>query len=165
MVVVLDIDGTLANNDHRSHHVDCDNPNWDAFLAPDLVGKDIPFSGAIRAIKHFQALKYKLIFLTGRNEALRDTTMRWLLEHFELDVQESELYMRPLGNMLKPSEYKREQVLAIKQDYGSDLVFIDDDKYLHAVYAEFGIALHAPECWVTMFPDHGELETETHWRK
>lgn len=165
MVIVLDIDGTIANNDHRAHHVDKEAPDWDTFLTPDLVGKDTPIAGARRAVKHFQLLKYKMLFLTGRNEALRDTTMRWLLEHYELDVREEDLMMRPLGNMLKPTEFKREQVSAIRQEYGENLIFFDDDLYMHAVYAEYGIAMHAPECWKTMFPDHGELPPETHWRK
>lgn len=165
MVIVLDIDGTISDGTHRAHHLEGEKPNWEKFLEPSLVEKDTPIAVAKRCIQNFVRLKYRIVFLTGRNESLRDTTTRWLLEHFDISVGFENLLMRPAGNLLKATEYKREQVINIRQDYGPELLFIDDDKYMHKVYEEFGIALHAPECWTTMFPDHGELAQETLWRK
>lgn len=165
MVIVLDIDGTLANNDHRAHYVDGDVKDWENFLRPDLVIKDTPIARTKDALKKAQDLGYTIVFLTGRNESLRDTTMRWLFDHYGVDANDETLYMRPIGNLLKPTEYKHQQLTSIRRDFGNSLLFVDDDKYMHKVYAEFGLSLKAPECWDVLFPEFLELEEEVAWRK
>ena len=171
MFCVIDIDGTIANNKHRIHFIETPGkpPDWTGFLNPDLVYKDTPVEGAVLGVKNLERLGYELCFLTGRHEGLRDVTMRWLLENFDLNVMESRLLMRPAGNMLNPSEYKREQVIGLLSslDKSRGIIFLDDDKYAWDMFAEFGIVLRAPECWKTMFPVPliADGETEELWRK
>lgn len=171
MIVVLDIDGTIANNDHRSHYVerkegDETPKDWESFLQPHLVAKDTVVEGVATSVKHFQRLGYRIVFLTGRNEGLRKTTDAWIKEHLELDITEEQLIMRAAGNMMKPTEYKREQLIQLKSDYPNEsFVFVDDDKFMWNVYAEFGVVLRAPECWNVVFPHTTEEEPSNIWRK
>lgn len=167
MIIVIDIDGTVANNDHRAHHVDNKpKPNWEAFMQPHLVAKDTLVPGAKKAIEHFQELRYKVIFLTARHEGLRATTTQWIQEHLGLEVNDDTLIMRNAGNMLKASEYKREQAQSLKTEHPMEqFVFIDDDKYTWASYSDIGLVLRAPECWDSIFPETKEIEPADVWRK
>lgn len=166
MIIVLDIDITIANNDHRAHHVDGEKKDWAAFLAPHLVAKDVLVEGAKRAIEHFQALNYKIIFLTGRNESLRDTTAEWLLKHLGIEVNDDSLLMRGAGNMMTAATYKRQSAQMLKSRYPAEtFLFVDDDKFSWAAYAEIGLVLKAPECWETIFPHNAETEPVDIWRK
>lgn len=154
MNIVLDIDGTIANNAHRVHHLTTGpQPDWNAFLEPSLVAKDTLIPGAERAIRLFEELKYQIFFLTGRGEHLRLTTHAWLLQHLNLDIPDERLLMRPQGNLLKATEFKREQLLALRQDYPGPFLYADDDKHMWPVYREFGVVLAAPACWAVLFPE------------
>ena len=155
MFVVLDLDETLADVSHRVHHVEKEPRDWDAFFAPELVIKDKVVSGAARVLTHFMDLKYDILILTGRNEDLRDTTMRWIQENLDIPVPDENLLMRPAGNMLNAGEFKREQLLNYRQGLeNKDVSFliIDDDPEVCASLKEFGVVLKAPECWTTLFP-------------
>lgn len=171
MIIVSDIDSTVANNDHRAHFVDRkegdDTPkDWKGFLQPHLVEKDTIVEGAERGFEHFKRLGYKILFLTGRNEGLRDVTAKWIKDKFDLDVDDDTLLMRGIGNMLTPVHYKREQLQALKTQYPREtFIFLDDDKYMWSVYAEFGVVLRAPECWDVIFPHNTEVEPVDQWRK
>lgn len=166
MIIVLDIDLTIANNDHRAHHVDGEKKDWDAFLAPHLVAKDVLVEGARRGIEHFQALNYQIMFLTGRNENLRDVTSQWLLTQLGIEVSDDSLLMRGAGNLMTAGAYKRESAQALKSRFPKEtFVFIDDDKHSWAGYANIGIVLRAPQCWETIFPQNAEAEPVDIWRK
>lgn len=155
MFVVLDVDQTIADNSHREHHVNKTPKDWDAFLEPSLVFKDTVVSGAERVIAQLVELKYDLVILTGRNEDLRDVTMRWLLDKLNLAVPDTHLLMRPAGNMLNAAEFKREQLLNFKQgleNRDNGFIIIDDDVSVGSTLSSFGIILKAPECWDLLFP-------------
>ena len=171
MIIVLDIDGTLANNDHRAHLVDRKEDdktpkNWVEFLKPHLVAKDVVIKGAMKALEHFQLLKYKILFLTGRHEGLRDVTTQWIFEKLGIEVNDDTLLMRGAGNMTTAASYKREQAQGLRSQFPAEtFVFIDDDKYSWQGYADIGLVLRAPECWETIFPQTTEAEPVDVWRK
>lgn len=159
MHVVIDIDGTVANNRHRAHYVENGQRDWDSFLRPDLVLKDTLIPGAKKVIEKFIELKYEVIFVTGRHEPLRDATMRWLQEKLGFDANDNNLLMRPAGNMMNAATYKREQVIALKREryiHGRGFIFIDDDVKTLPMFAEHGLALQAPQCWDVMFVEPKE---------
>lgn len=165
MYVILDLDGTLADLAHRLHYVSKEPKNWEAFFAPERVYKDELMPGAARVIAHFENLKYELVVLTARNEDLRDTTMRWLLEKLNLSLPEGHLLMRANGNMLTPAEYKREQLLNFKQGLetkDNNFLIIDDDPEVGESLKEFGVVLRAPECWALLFQERPAARLEDH---
>ena len=164
MHVILDIDGTLSDASHRAHHLNSNPKNWEAFLAPDTVSKDIPIPGAVEAVRKMVALNYHLTFLTGRNESLRDVTSTWLLNHFDFATNDFNLLMRPVSNMLKAAEYKAQQMQVLLAEFkaggANDFVFIDDDPQVFDVYAAEGLILKAPDCWKILFPSKPEAGEE-----
>jgi len=168
MYAIIDIDGTLADNTHRSHFLEKELKDWEGFLCPNRVAKDTVIPGAKRGLEQLRQLNTDLIFLTGRNEMLRDTTSVWLSQNFDIVVPEEWLLMRPVGNLLKPSEYKCAHIQNLVQTLQCDrgFLFIDDDPYMWPIYAQYGLVLKAPDCWTTLFPESPEdLPRETNWRK
>lgn len=150
MLVVMDIDGTVADAAHRKAFAG----DPDKYTAPDLVFKDAVVPGAADAIAEFGRLGYRVVFVTSRGEHLRDVTVRWLLEKLGVAVDEAQLVMRNGGNLLTPAEYKHEAVVAARVDadrYRSCLL-IDDDSDVCARYQELGATLKSPECWGVLFP-------------
>lgn len=162
MLVVLDIDGTLSNNEHREHHRKKSPPDFETYFRPDLVFKDSPIPEAQRVVAKMQDLRFELVCLTGRNETLRDVTGRWLLEHFNIDAGDNNLIMRPLGNMRPHQEYKAEAMQNLLAEYKSrgerSFIFVDNDSRVFDIYGAEGLVLHAPHCWATMFRVFAEPE-------
>lgn len=156
MYVILDVDGTLANNKHREHFLEKKPKDWDGFFQPHLVAQDAVIENSARAVERFKALKYTIVILTGRSENLRDATMRWLLEKLNLDIKDENLLMRPNGNMLSQREYKRDKLITYKRSLDiRDVPFmiIDDDERALDGMGDLGITLRAPSCWAVLFPE------------
>jgi len=155
MFVVIDVDGTLADNTHRAHFLKDGAKNMEAYLAAVEVAKDSAFPEAVRVVAKLQELKYDIVILSERPEALRDTTMRWLLAEYALDIPETQLLMRPTGNMLGDLEGKREQFGSFMsgiETRRSGFIFIDDNPAVCASMELYGHTLLAPKCWETLFP-------------
>lgn len=167
MNLILDIDGTLSDAEHRAHYVNKDIPDWQGFLQPNLVGLDTVIEGSQRGFEYLSKIATKVYFLTGRNESLREVTAKWLHDNFKVNkLKHVRLIMRPLNDNRLPTTYKDEALVKIKAHSPRVTIAIDDDKFMMKVYRDHGfIALHAPECWKTMFPDFDHLTNETAWRR
>lgn len=123
MLVVFDIDGTLANIEHRLDYVRSKPKNWRAFEAGipnDKVNEPVA--------KVFHALhngENTLIFASGRNESSRGATVDWL----ELNGMGNyeRLYMRSADDFRSDDVVKQEILDKIVYDYGKkpDMVFDD----------------------------------------
>ena len=80
-IIVCDLDGTLANCEHRVHHVRNKPKNWDAFYAgvrEDEVN-DVVLNVLDKFISYEGSL-YDIIFCTGRPERCRADTEWWFRE-------------------------------------------------------------------------------------
>ena len=73
-LVLCDIDGTVANNDHRQNVLKAFD-DWDEFF---LLKDDEPIQVIIEMVKHKVEFNNHLIFLTGRPEKYRKMTEDWL---------------------------------------------------------------------------------------
>ena len=168
LLLILDIDGTLSDNVHRAHLVECDKPDWEAFLKPELVAKDPPILDAVRCIRHFQNLGAEIVFLTGRREPLRDTTREWIFKYFDINATSITLFMRQSGNSDKPTVLKNKiiQELIIPQYRDHTMIAIEDDPYMQQIYFQNGIIpLQAPGCWKTIFSFDKSLPAEEWLRR
>lgn len=124
--IISDIDGTLANCDHRRHHVEGKKKDWDAFFAE--MGDDAP---KYKVINTYHAL-LKIggieegILCTGRFEKDREKTQTWLEENF---VSYEHLLMRKDGDF-RPDEVVKEEMLdqLLALGYEPYLVLDDRDK-------------------------------------
>jgi hypothetical protein len=147
MILVLDIDGTLANTDHRAYLVECEKPDWDAFFSSDMVEKDSPFPEAQKVLQEMTKLFDDVYFISGRRETLRETTKDWLKKHYDFDVEDDHLFLR--DDHTPPSKFKKSIVENKLKDH-KDLVFIDDEEGNLEIFQDSGKILKAPECWIEL---------------
>lgn len=79
-VIIFDIDGTLADAEHRVHLIDGHEKDWQQFF--DKAADDPPHH-EIQWLNHIMAERedVELIVLTARPEKQREMTERWLEEH------------------------------------------------------------------------------------
>ena len=121
-VVIFDIDGTLANNDHRQHHLNGEKKDWDAFFSEQA--DDDLYDMTNEMLLMFNNEGYEIVLLTGREEKYRGVTERWLQENF---VYWDELIMRPTGSRMKDDEWKLKHIKAIEKG-GRPVVAIFEDR-------------------------------------
>lgn len=101
-IIVCDLDGTLANCEHRVHHVRNKPKNWDAFYAgvrEDEVN-DVVLNVLDKFISYEGSL-YDIIFCTGRPERCRADTEWWFREvlHMSTDPKYGfQMFMRKDGD-------------------------------------------------------------------
>lgn len=178
MLVICDIDGTVANNDHRAHLVEPEDGSrptdemWAKFMAPELIVQDTPIPGAYSTlsnlIEHNENLQ--LVWLTGRGGTLHEPTFQWLAKHFPDLMPHSFLITRPEEHEhTKAVVYKTAMIEKLMENIvwktQTKLAF-DDDRYLWPVYKKYGmLALRAPHCWEHLYPESGELLPEDSWRR
>jgi len=152
MILILDIDGTLADTSHRAGFIEKLNPtdeDWDRFFDPELVAQDVPIAESQNALGKVSKIFDKVIFLTGRPEYLRKTTAHWLDVYFGIAPTPDELFMRPSESRISNSTIKEELLEdKVKPLYGDqDWIFIDDEVKNLEMFEYYGKALRAPECW------------------
>lgn len=104
MLVIFDLDGTLADDEHRRHlhhageyeafHQAChlDSPNY-----PMLSMLDVVISSGVACE-----------IWSGRSEATRDKTLRWFERHRAGRSLPVPLKMRPVGNQMPGAELKEQ---------------------------------------------------------
>lgn len=99
--VIFDIDGTLANANHRLHHYP---GNKKEFFSPDLVGKDAIIPEIVELLEMLHSTNYVLL-VTSRKEALRETTENWFAQN---KIRFDALLMRQDSDHRDDTEVKRE---------------------------------------------------------
>lgn len=149
-VYIVDIDSTIANNNHRAdmlekqcivclhvpmpvkHHAPCPNcgntiskvtqSSWDSFLDPEAVYQDAPIEKAIQVLNRMRQLGFEIHFITGRNEGYTgDVTKRWLKEHAGWNPDTECLIMRQASESgMAASKYKAVAFERLKEQCGFD---------------------------------------------
>lgn len=111
-IVILDLDGTLADGRHRLHLL----PTKDQHLTKSWVefnlaaGDDAPFEDNINLGRALYRAGFKCIILTGRSAIARDITIKWLAEH---GVLYDDLIMRGADDDRKDTVIKEEYLRSI----------------------------------------------------
>jgi hypothetical protein len=131
MLVAFDIDGTLANIEHRLDYVRTKPKNWKAFdagIPNDKVNQSVAMM--------FWALQeqemHDIILASGRNERSRQATEQWLTHNALGGYQK--LYMRKADDFRSDDIVKLEILDEIIADYGRkpDMVFDDRPRVVRA---------------------------------
>lgn len=120
--IIVDLDGTLCDIEHRVHHVHTKPKNWKAFN--QAMDKDEPYFWCIELIAAMKARGYKVFFVTGRDEGSREMTEEWLKKH---KVEYDELHMRKKADFREDSEVK-EEVYVKKIEKRAQVLFVVDDR-------------------------------------
>jgi len=145
--IIVDIDGTLSNPNHRRHLVEGEDKDWEKFFSK--VDED-PINEwcktLVTSIKcsMYQPVEIKVILVTGRPEISKDgvnvyrKTVEWLDEH-NLGNMYDELVMRPKGDFRKDTVVKQEILDEQLPDADSILFAVDDRKDIAKMWRENGI--------------------------
>lgn len=136
MLVVFDIDGTLANIEHRLAFVRSKPKNWKAFDAG--IPNDLVNPHVAEVFWSMANVNHEIILASGRNERNRDATVKWLRENNLVGWQK--LYMRKADDFRSDDIVKREILDEIVADYGRkpDMVF-DDRPRVVRMWREAGV--------------------------
>lgn len=151
MDIIFDIDGTLADASHRLHFINDTaywksrdgkppSPDWESFLASDLVSKDEIIRPIWTLMDSLLASDHGVLFITGRRESERAMTEEWL-SRVNCDVRRMTssrirsqnwpkltlpLYMRQNGDRRPSDVVKREGLQRARADgFVPELVFED----------------------------------------
>jgi len=120
--IIVDIDGTLADVEHRVHHVNKEQKDWKAFH--DSMDQDRLnhwYAKLIEAMKH---QGFDILFVTGRDEDYREKTQTWMKQH---QIQYDKLYMRSAVDFRSDSEVKKEIYERQIKDHW-EVAFVVDDR-------------------------------------
>lgn len=122
-IALFDLDGTLADDTHRVHHVLAGD--WAAYFTPDLMIQDSVLDGGRVIMSQYQDMGYEVAYLTARRHVTRDVTERWLDQHgFPL----GRLTMKEWEETRPAANYKADYLdYLTRLDQVGDVVLFDDD--------------------------------------
>ena len=173
-ICIVDIDSTLANNDHRAVHLvrnedgEISQDAWDQFLRTDLMILDEPQNHAREVLDYMRMHGYDIVFLTGRNARLREVTEYWLGRHMGWNSDLEPLLMRDADLVDVPASRTKE---AMFKEYvrGNELedcsfLFFEDDKHVLNVWRKYGLVFQCPEAWQYMNPSSPDGD-EPSWNR
>jgi len=119
-IVIFDIDGTLADNNHRQYFVSDGRKEWDKFFS--LMGDDLPVLPVIELCQAlFASDNYEIQIFSGRPERYRRLTEQWLAWN------SVPLSMRKDGDYRPDAEVKEEMLLKLEKE-GKQIAFVVDDR-------------------------------------
>jgi predicted kinase len=159
--IIFDIDGTLADVEHRRHFLSGAKPAWGMFfdeMVNDPPLRDVCLLAELLGDHPLVNQKAVRLFLfSGRPETHRKETEDWLLKHARSYFQKAEaLLMRGEGDYRADTIVKREMYDSIvAQGYDVRLV-VDDRPSVVAMWKGLGLTV--------LEHDSGEWEGEVTWK-
>lgn len=125
--IIFDIDGTLANVEHRRHYL----PNWNAFF--EAMKDDTPNEDIFSLLWSIPKEDFDIFICSGRPEEYRAITEQWLEDNSVGEYKE--LMMRPSKEFDKDSNGNRHSDVVIKrrmlkdiQSRGYNVRYVVDDR-------------------------------------
>lgn len=125
LAVIWDLDGVLANSDHRLHYIVSDraNPDWDSYHKETLDDRPIKSGLALFwALDFFGS--YCQFICTARPESNRELTEMWLKRSYLGTYQK--LLMRKEGDERSGSDVKLDMLRQIRNE-GYDVIMAFED--------------------------------------
>ena len=131
-IIVFDIDGTLANIEHRRGFVASKPKNFKAFNA--AIPQDTPHEEIVFLAQTFAEQGHTVLLCSGRGEGERDVTVKQMND-FGVDFLK--LFMRKAGDYRKDSIVKVELLAQIREQFGEPFLWFDDrQQVVDAIRAE-----------------------------
>ena len=134
--IIVDLDGTLCNINHRLHHVKNGKSDWKAFF------EGIPYDTVNEPVRTLAWLHrwygYDVVFLSGRPDDYREYTTKWLDQNFGGFYH---LFMRPSGDY-RPDDVVKNELYNTMVEPQWDVYFaVDDRPSICELWREKGIFL------------------------
>ena len=168
-IIICDIDGTIANVQHRLHFIK--NPDgtkksykdtdWDSFNA--ACENDEPYKDVIEVVHSLVlghgngcnvcgAVEREVYFFSGRNESVRSETAQWLQKHVHLGC--SHLHMRSENDRRPDTVVKLEMLMSLGLTPDDVLCILDDRQSVVDMWRENGFRVMQVDAWKEPAPVH-----------
>lgn len=116
---IFDIDGTLADGNHRQHWVRTKPKNWNAYNK--AMHLDTPIHPVITTLLALSVV-YDIVISSGRQDKDRKVTEEWFDKH---GIPFTKLYMRKTGDYRDDTIVKEEMLREIEKTFNVIAVFDD----------------------------------------
>jgi len=126
-VVVCDIDGTIADINHRLHYVQGETKDWKGFFSE--MKEDDLREDVYATLKEQEALGKKIIFVTARPEDYKEVTEAWLRWNVPL-TSPFMMFMRRSGDSRDDTIVKEQIYNTYLKDMNVTLVIDDRPKVI-----------------------------------
>lgn len=133
---IVDMDGTLANLDHRLHHIKGGNADWTSFFSD--MDKDLPNDHVVGILKDsYPELPW--VVCTGRPEPYRKVCEDWLDKHVRSQgIKTIGLLMREEGDK-RPDDIVKGEMLRDLMEINKVRIVIDDRKCVLQMWNASGL--------------------------
>ncbi len=133
--ILFDIDGTIADINHRRHFLESEKPDWKSFNAQ--MGHDTINQPIVALYKTlWESQKYNLTLVSGRGESHRQVTEQWLIWN---EIPFSEIIMRQDKDCRADHIIKEEILKKLQNDNHSILFVVDDRQQVVDMWRRNGI--------------------------
>ena len=134
-IIICDIDGTLADIEHRRAFVRTKPKNWPAFNR--AMVHDTPHTDIIWLFQVLQEQSGTVMLLaSGRGEEDRTKTEKWLAEQ---NIHYTQLFMRPAKDSRSDDIIKKEILEQVRVEYGEPFMVFDDRNQVVDMWRENGV--------------------------
>ena len=129
--IVFDIDGTIADNKHRSHYVRDKPKNWPQYKS--LLHLDTPFNDIVNIMKLFYETDHIINLCSGREVTEYPDTEKWL-KRYNIFHMIKYVYMREERDYRPDDIIKIELIEEMRNDGYEPILWFDDrDRVVKAI--------------------------------
>ena len=132
--VIIDLDGTLADVDHRLHHIKKNPKDRETFHS--LMGEDEVNLWCLELLEAMKGKGHRIILVTGRAETYREDTVNWLERK---KIPYDELYMNPDKGVVKDYDFKKTVYENFIRDRIDVLFVVEDRSRVVDMWRELGL--------------------------
>ena len=132
--IIVDIDGTIADNNHRTHLIEGKKKDWEQFF--EKMVDDKPIEENIHLIRKSFNQGLNLLIVSGRYERHECLTRLWLDKY--LGIDEYLLFQRSNKDYRNSIVLKKEILINIKKNFDIKAV-MENDKKIIKMYKEQGL--------------------------
>ena len=123
-IIIVDIDGTLATIGDRIKYLRQRPKNWDKFY--EFCYDDEPITEILDLVNTLQ-YAYKVLYVTGRRESVRQKTLMWFNDKTNLDVKSKNLLMRN-NNDYRDDFIIKPELIKNRGIHFSQIAFVLEDR-------------------------------------
>lgn len=142
--VVFDLDGTLANIDHRLHFVKRDKPDFDSFFKACV--DDTPNEWCDAMLNAFSEVGYRVLIVSARSKVVEKETRAWLLAHLGISNDADLIMLREEGNH-RPDDYLKIEWLRNSGLKDRILCVVDDRQRVVDMWRKEGLVCLQCYAW------------------
>jgi beta-phosphoglucomutase-like phosphatase (HAD superfamily) len=134
--VIFDLDGTLADCEHRRHLVTGDKKDWNAFFKACV--DDEPIKPIINLLKMYRAQGCKIYILSGRSASVMTETRLWIERHVGSISSGMGLAMREEGDFRPDRHVKIDMQIALGLEPDNTEIVFEERQCVVDMWRELG---------------------------